>query len=63
MLECWRDDPHERPTFAELIKTLENMMTVDTPYFDPNQLDESEPYYSNTAAVSVSKTVELEEDM
>lgn len=57
MLDCWKDDPDERPPFAQLISTLEKMMTADTPYYDFSQLDETEPCYSNAFA-NTSKTVE-----
>ena len=59
MLDCWKHDPNERPTFAQLILTLERMMTVDTPYYDFSNLDETEPYYSNVVD-STSETEELD---
>ena len=62
MLDCWKEDPDERPTFAQLIATLEEMMTTDTPYYDFNLVDEKEPYYDD-AFPSTSKTVELETRM
>ena len=62
MLDCWKDDPDDRPTFAQLTSTLEQMMTADTPYYDFSQVDESEPFYSDVAA-STSKTVELETNL
>ena len=62
MLDCWKDDPVDRPTFSQLIPTLEQMMTADTPYYDFSQVDESEPFYSDVAA-STSKTVELETNL
>ena len=46
MLDCWKEGPDERPTFEQLIVTLEQMMTTDTPYFDFEKLDESEAYYN-----------------
>ena len=62
MLDCWEGNPDERPTFAQLISTLERMMTVDAPYYDFNQLDEREPCYSS-AAESTSKTFEQETEL
>jgi len=59
MLDCWKEDPDERPTFAQLVSTLEEMLESDTPYYHFPQLDESQPCYSSEA-VSTSKTVELE---
>jgi len=46
MSDCWKEVPDERPTFEQLIVQLEEMMTKDTPYFDFEKLDETEPYYN-----------------
>ena len=46
MSDCWKEVPEERPTFEQLIETLEQMMTKDTPYLDFEKLDEKEPYYN-----------------
>ncbi len=46
MSDCWKEMPDERPTFEQLIGTLEQMMTKDTPYADFKKLDENEPYYN-----------------
>ena len=55
MLDCWNDDPNERPSFSEMIPTLEQMMTADTPYYDFTLLDESQECY-NDQYPSTSKT-------
>ena len=34
MLDCWKEEPNERPSFEQLIPKLETMMTKDNPYFD-----------------------------
>lgn len=60
MLDCWKGNPEERPTFAYLISALEEMMTEDAPYFDPSKVDEAEPCYSDAAAASTSKTLEMD---
>ena len=62
MLDCWKHNLDERPTFAQLISTLEKMMTADTPYYDFSNLEETEPCYSETAA-STSETEELDTKM
>ena len=46
MLDCWRVDPEERPSFEQLMTRMEEMMTRDTPYFDLNEDYESDA--SNT---------------
>ena len=46
MLDCWRADPEERPSFKQLVTRIEEMMTRDTPYFDLNEDYESDA--SNT---------------
>ena len=46
MLDCWSETSSERPTFEQVTKLLEAMLMKDTPYFDPELLDESKDYYS-----------------
>ena len=46
MLDCWNENPTERPTFDQVTKLLEKMLMKDTPYFEPEKLDESKAYYS-----------------
>lgn len=57
MMDCWKDDPNERPSFSQLILILEEMMTVDTPYYDFTLLDVSQACYSVASAATTSKTV------
>ncbi|XP_073246813.1 platelet-derived growth factor receptor beta-like [Porites lutea] len=57
MLDCWRDDPNERPAFSEMIPTLEQMMTADTPYYDFTLLDESQECY-NDQCPSTNETLD-----
>ena len=59
MSDCWKEAPDERPTFEQLIVTLEEMMTRDTPYTDFNKLDEDEAYYK----VEDSKSSETSGDL
>ena len=56
MLDCWKEVPDERPTFEQLIVQLEQMMTTDTPYFDFEELDESEAYYNEAVSDSNEKS-------
>ena len=44
MLECWNEKPSKRPTFDQITKLLEKMLMKDTPYFEPELLDESQKY-------------------
>ena len=57
MMDCWKDDPNQRPSFSQLIPILEEMMTVDTPYYEFTLLDESQAYYNVASAATTSKTV------
>ncbi|XP_022786877.1 uncharacterized protein LOC111327055 isoform X1 [Stylophora pistillata] len=52
ILECWKEDPSERPTFRDLIPTLEEMMTKDTPYYDFDKLDENDACYDEVISDS-----------
>ena len=45
MLDCWKEEPNERPTFENTTRLLEEMMQEDTPYLDFESLDESKEYY------------------
>ena len=58
MMDCWKDNPDDRPTFTQLLSIMEEMMTLDTPYFDLSKTDESESCYGEVAA-STSRTTEL----
>lgn len=45
MLDCWKEEPDERPSFEQLIPKLEKMLKKDNPYFDwdgDNESDASE---------------------
>lgn len=62
MLHCWQDDPRRRPTFEQIMASLEVMMMRDTPYFDFNQLDESHSYYNITSSFSCTEMREEQEE-
>ena len=34
MSKCWREEPQDRPQFAELVKTIEEMLGVELDYLD-----------------------------
>lgn len=34
MMKCWKEDPQERPQFAELVKIVEDMLGVGMDYLD-----------------------------
>ena len=61
MLNCWQGDPRRRPTFDQIVASLEVMMTRDTPYFDFNQLDESHSYYNIASSHSCTNEMKDEE--
>ncbi|CAH3115208.1 unnamed protein product, partial [Porites lobata] len=55
MMECWKQNPDERPSFQELVERLERTMTEQVEYLDLKQLDETKTYYQ----VQESKTGEI----
>ena len=56
MMNCWKADPNERPSFSQLIPILEEMMTEDTPYYHFQLLDQNQPCYREAFATNTSKT-------
>ena len=55
MMECWKQNPDERPSFQELVVRLEQLMLQDVEYFDFNKVDETKDYYN----VRESKTGDI----
>ena len=45
MLDCWKQDQDERPSFQELFERLEQLMLQEVEYFDFNKMDQSKDYY------------------
>ncbi|KAJ7371966.1 hypothetical protein OS493_021392 [Desmophyllum pertusum] len=45
MLDCWRQDRDERPSFQELVEKLEQLMLQEVEYIDFDKVDESKDYY------------------
>jgi len=45
MLDCWKQDQDERPSFQELFGRLEQLMFQEVEYFDFNKMDQSKDYY------------------
>lgn len=45
ILDCWKQDQDERPSFQEMVGRLEELMHQEAEYFDFNQMDESKDYY------------------
>ena len=58
MMECWKQNPDERPSFQELVGRLEGTMTEQVEYLDLKQLDETKAYYQ----VQEPKTGEIDGD-
>ena len=58
MMECWKQNPDERPSFQQLVERLERTMTEQVEYLDLKQLDETKAYYQ----VQESKTGEIGSD-
>lgn len=46
MRDCWKQDPDERPSFQQLLDTMENVILQEVNYFDFSKLDESKDYYA-----------------
>lgn len=46
MLDCWKEDPNERPSFDQLLSRMETMMMKDTPYLDLKEDVEADPSHS-----------------
>ena len=55
MMDCWKEDPNERPSFVQLIPILEEMMTEDTPYYYFRLLDQNQPCYREASATNTSQ--------
>ena len=45
MMECWKENPDERPSFQELVKRLEQLMLQEVEYLDFSLVDETKDYY------------------
>ena len=60
MMDCWKEDPNERPSFIQLIPILEEMMTEDTPYYYFRLLDQNQPCYREASTTNTSKTSTLD---
>ena len=56
MMDCWKQNPDERPSFQELFENLEQLMLQEVEYFEFYNLDESKDYYQ------VQESGETEED-
>lgn len=54
MLNCWQEDPRKRPTFEQMMVSLEELMMKDNPYLDFNQLGETHFYYNIVSSVESS---------
>jgi len=48
MFYCWDKDPAERPSFSQLVKDLEALLTKDTDYIDLNQFPDH-AYYNEVS--------------
>lgn len=46
MLDCWQDNPENRPTFTQIRDSMEAIMQKDNPYLDLTAVDESHAQYN-----------------
>ena len=59
MMDVWKENSIERPSFSQLIPVLEQMMTEDTPFYYFEQLDGSQAFgrkYYNRALFAAKET-------
>ena len=52
MYYCWYEDPQERPTFKELIKLLEGLITSEVDYIELNTFPDRSYYNIKTDPAS-----------
>lgn len=45
MQSCWNEHAQYRPSFSDVIKTLEKLMTRDTPYVELLEMTEGDDGY------------------
>ncbi|XP_031550158.1 tyrosine kinase receptor Cad96Ca-like [Actinia tenebrosa] len=45
MMQCWQENPKERPKFTELRQRFEELLQEDSPYVDFSNLDHNKDYY------------------
>jgi hypothetical protein len=45
MIQCWKDNPSDRPKFTELRQQFEHILQEDNPYMDFSTLDNNKDYY------------------
>ncbi|XP_031550238.1 tyrosine kinase receptor Cad96Ca-like [Actinia tenebrosa] len=45
MLQCWQENPSERPKFTDLRQQFEDLLQEDNPYLDFSNLDNDKDYY------------------
>ena len=46
MQDCWQDNPENRPTFSQILESLETIMQKENPYLDLTAVDESHAEYN-----------------
>ena len=46
MQDCWQDSPENRPTFTQILESLETIMQKENPYLYLTAVDESHAEYN-----------------
>ena len=61
MLDCWKENPAERPTFTNLRSIFDAMLQQDNPYIQFDNINTHKPYYDTSMSLSTDddKTIGL----
>ena len=55
MQDCWQDSPENRPTFTQILESLETIMQKENPYLYLTAVDESHTEYNVRSFDNIAK--------
>ena len=55
MQDCWQDSPENRPTFTQILESLETIMQKENPYLYLTAVDESHAEYNGRSFDNMAK--------